>query len=320
MSEQLYANGRIAVISNKLLSADKFLRLAECNYISEALKVLTECGYGAGVTISSDNDYEKILIAELDEAMALLSELCFDKNAKAYFLCRYNYHNAKVLMKNKYMRVDSVDGCFTQAGVEPHKLLQAFVNDDYSLCSKIMAEALGEVDAQFAEGKRSPRVVDTVLDKATYREMRIYAKRSLNPIPKKLFKFEVDTLNLMMLYRLKKAAADIESLQEWIIDGGSIKKETLQKLWESDLAAQDLSEQYRQFYALCTLDNVNLMAAERAQKAERNKIIREHADLLSIQPVIEYFFNKVDEIDKVRYTLICVKNGVDKETIKNYLK
>ena len=319
MSEQLYANGRIAVMSNKLLSADKFIRLAESSCIAEALKILAECGYGGGIA-ASGNDYEQILIAELDEAMSILAELCFDKNAKAYFLCRYNYHNAKVLMKNKYMRVDSADGCFSHAGANPKELQQAFVNDDYSLCSKTMAEALRDVDYQFADGNRSPRVVDVVLDKAMYREMRGYAKHSASKIPRELFRFEVDTLNLMLLYRLKKAAVDAENLQNWLVEGGSLKKETFDKLWENDGAAADLPEPYRQFYSLCTLDNANLMAAEAAQKVGRNKILREHADLLSIQPVVEYFFNKVDEIDKVRYLLICVKNGVDKETIKNYLK
>ena len=320
MSEQLYANGRIAVMSNKLLSADKFIRLAECNAIAEALKVLSECGYGDGVVPSSTNDYEQMLVAELDEAMAVLDELCFDKNVKAYFLCRYRYHNAKVLMKNKYMRVDSFAGCFTHAGADPQELQQAFVNDDYSLCSKTMAEALREVDFQFADGNRSPRTVDVVLDKAMYREMRLYAKRTFSAIPRKLFRFEADTLNLMLLYRLKKAAVGVENLQDWLVEGGIIKKEMLEKLWDNDSAAADLPDPYRQFYALCTLDNANLMAAEAAQRAGRNKIISEYADFLSVQPVIRYFFNKVDEIDKVRYVLICVKNGVDKETIKNNLK
>lgn len=321
MSDQLYANGRIAVMSNRLLTADRFVRLAECTCIAEALKVLSECGYAGGMTVQSPNDYEQILIAELDEAMSVLAELCFDKNAKAYFLCRYNYHNAKVLMKNKYLRVDSSAGCFSHAGANPAELLQAFINDDYSLCTKTMAQALSDVDFQFADGNRTPRVVDVVLDKAMYREMRAYAKRSTSGIPRKLFRYEADTLNLMLLYRLKKAAFGVENLQDWIVEGGSITKETLEKLWANDSASADLPEQYRQFYSLCTLDgNANLLAAEAAQKAGRNKIIREHSDLLSIYPVIEYFFNKVDEIDKVRYVLIGVKNGVDKETIKNFVK
>ena len=320
MSEQLYVNGRIAVMSNRLLTADKFLRLAECNGMPEALKVLAECGYGAGITLNSPNDYEQILIAELDEAMSVFDELCFDKNAKAYFLCRYCYHNAKVLMKNKYMRQESAEGCFNNAGADPHKLQEEFVNDDYSSCSKTLAEALRDVDYQFADGNRSPRVVDVVLDKAMYREMRTYAKRSTNAIPRELFRYEADTLNLMLLYRLKKAAAEPSSLKDWFVEGGSLKMETLAKLWANDSAGAELAEPYRQFYSLCTTDNQNLLAAEAAQKAGRNKIVRDHADFLSVQPVIQYFFSKVDEIDKVRHLLIYLKNGVDKETIKNYLK
>ena len=52
---QLYANGRVAVLSTKLLAQDKLTRLAECNNVAEAVKVLTENGYG-GMTIDNAND------------------------------------------------------------------------------------------------------------------------------------------------------------------------------------------------------------------------------------------------------------------------
>ncbi|MCH5153534.1 MAG: V-type ATPase subunit, partial [Clostridiales bacterium] len=51
-SDQLYANGRIAVMSTRLLTADKFTRLAECSTLIEALRVLTENGYGNGLTVT----------------------------------------------------------------------------------------------------------------------------------------------------------------------------------------------------------------------------------------------------------------------------
>ena len=113
---QFYANGRLAVLSTKLLGADKFLRLSECNTLSEAVRVLTEGGYGGGVTVENPNDYEKILMAETDSAIRLFAELCYDKYAVKYFLCRFVCHNVKVLMKRKYMRVEGVDDCSAASG------------------------------------------------------------------------------------------------------------------------------------------------------------------------------------------------------------
>lgn len=315
--DQLYANGRVAVLSTRLLGADKFNRLAECNSLAEAMKVLTEFNFGGG---ASTDSVESMLTAELDNAMCLLKELCTNSFATEFFLCRYKYHNAKVLMKRKYMRQSGTDGCFLQTGQDVCELQEHFVNDDYSACTKNMAEGCDKIDVQFADGNRSPQVIDFCLDKAMYADMRLFAQKSHSAPVKRLFVWEADTTNLMLLYRFKKAARQKADLESWLIDGGELKKQTLFDLWDNENLAADLPETYKAFFALCTQANANLMAAERAQKTGRNKIIDDNADFLTIQPVLQYFFNKVDEIDKVRSIVIAVKNGVSKDEIKNKIK
>lgn len=319
MSNQLYANGRIAVLSTKLLTADKFARLAECNYVQEALKVLSECGYQTNDAVS-DNDYVAILTAETDNALALFMELCYDKHAVNYFLCKYAYHNAKVLMKRKYMRVDGTDGCFNSVGTDPALLQKAFVSDDYSLCTKNMAEACDKIDTAFADGNRSPQIIDKFLDKAMFDDMRVYAKKSRLSLVKKLFKWHADTVNMTLIYRLKKAAQDKAQFDEWYIPYGAIKKEQLDRLWQDEKATDGLTDECKKFFALCSLEKANLTEAETFSAAQRNKMVDDCADFLTIQPVIKYFFNKTDEIDKVRSILIGIKNGADKENVKNIIK
>ena len=319
-SDQLYANGQIAVKSTRLLTADKYTRLAECSSLVEALRVLSENGYGAGVTLLSSNDYEQILREELDETLAMLKEYCYDKNAANYFLCPYDYVNAKILMKSKYLRASGVEYCFDSASYDPNKMQDDFVADNYASYSKNMAEACDAIDTQFAEGNRSAQMIDAELDKAMFADMERYAKRSSIRLVHKLWLWQVDTANLMLVYRLKKANCDVSELQKWFIKGGSVKLDMLQKLWDSDTASVDLPDDYRHFYALCKSENASLNAAEKEQVTVRNKLVREYADLLTIQPVLEYFFAKIDEIGKIRQLLVDVKNGVDKEKIKEKLK
>lgn len=319
-SDQLYANGRIAVMSTRLLTQDKFIRLAECNSLAEALKVLYENGYGNGVTVSNPNDYEQILRAELDSAMALLKELCYDKNALRYLLCKYDYINAKTLMKGKYLREDFTSYCFEQAHYSPQQMQEAFVNDTYSAFTKAMAEACDGIDLEYANGNRSPQIIDKLLDRASYKDMRSYAKRASSRLIYKLYDWQLNTTNLMLLYRFKKAGYDKDTLADWLIDGGTIKRDTLLKLWDSDATALDLPERYRKFYALCNEHNTSLIQAEREQIAERSRLIAEYADFLTIQPALDYFYKKVDETEKVRRVLVDVKNGVDKDKIKDKLK
>ena len=319
-SDQLYANGRIAVMSTRLLGSDKFTRLAECSSLVEALRVLNENGYGGGLTITNPNDYEQILRAELDSTLALLKELCYDKNAVNYFLCPYDYVNAKILMKSKYLRVSGVEYCFTKASYEPNEMQDDFVADNYKRYSKIMAEACDGIDTEFANGNRSSQLIDTYLDRAMFAEMGKYAKRCSIRLVRKLYVWQVDTTNLMLIYRLKKANATESELERWFVNGGSIKMDTVCKLWSNEASAIDLPDEYRRFYELCKLDNATLSAAEKAQTAQRNKLVAEYADLLTIQPVLEYFFKKTDEIQKLRRLLVDIKSGVDKEKIKDKLK
>lgn len=319
-SDQLYANGRLAVMSTRLLSQDKFVRLAECNSLVEALKVLQESGYGNGVTVTNPNDYEQVLRAELDATMVTLKELCYDKRTLRYLLCKYDYLNAKTLMKGKYLREDFTAYCFEEAHYSPVEMQQAFVNDNYSAYGKTMAEACDAIDAEYADGNRSPQIIDKTLDKACYKDMRHYAKRASSRLIYKLYDWHVNTTNLMLLYRFKKAGYTKEDLTDWLIDGATIKCKTLLKLWDDDATAMDLPEQYRKFYALCSSHSSSLAQAEREQIAERNRLIAEYADFLTIQPMLDYFYKKVDETEKVRRVLVDVKNGVDKDKIKDKIK
>lgn len=316
---QLYANGRVAVLSTKLLAQDKLMRLAECNNVAEAVKVLTENGYG-GMSIDNANDYETLLRAELDSALSVFKELCYDVNAVKFVLAKYDYLNAKALMKCKYMRVDGIAYCYNQGSISPEQMQSAIVADDYSAFSKNMAEALDAIDTAYANGKRSPQTVDVTLDKAMYKDLALYAKKcSFKPI-RQLLDYKINTTNLMTLYRAKKARLTLEICQDLFIDGGSVPRETLLKLWDNEQAVIDLPSEYKAFYVLCSSDNETLTQAENERNSYVYKLIADNVDLMTIQPVLEYFLKKVNEIDRVRRIITGIKNGQDKDKLKDLIK
>lgn len=319
--DQLYANGRVAVMSTRLLGFDKLSRLAESNTLSEAVKLLAEAGYGGGVIPDNPNDYEQLLVAELDVALKTLKELCANKHAVRFFLAKYDYLNAKALMKCKYMRADGLKYCYREATLDPELMQQAFIADDYSLCTENMAEACDKIDSEFSEGRRSPSIVDVTLDKAMFEDMRVYAKkckfkyRFIND----MFLYDVDTINLMTVYRARKAGIDKSVFADMIIDCGTICRDVLLSLFDDESKASDLSYDYKRFCATIN-DNVGFAVAETDKKARMFKFLHDNVDLLTIQPVLEYFFSKVNEIDKCRRILSAVKNGVDKDKIKDIAK
>ncbi len=310
-SEQLFANGRIAVMSTRLLTKDKYLRLAECNSLAEAIKVLVECGLG-DASAAQPNDYEQLLRVETDKTLASLRELCTNVKVLRYLLCKYDYHNAKVLMKGKYMRQDFVSLCFDGATYSAEQMRDDFAEDNYGNYSKYMADACDDVDAEFANGNRAPQTVDRILDKACLAEMSRLAKSSGSQLVVKLCDLHVNATNLTLVQRFKQAGFSSETLGEWIADGGSIKRATLLGLFEG-ASPDDLSERYRNLYRR------DVVQQESYVKRLRNDLVRDYADPMTVQPALEYFFAKIDEVDLVRRVLTEVKNGTDKDKIKEYI-
>ncbi len=311
--KQIFANGRVAVISTKLFGADKFNRLADCNNIAEAVRLLVEGGYGGGVVPADPNDYDKMLRAEIDHALSELKELCFDKNALAFLMCEYDFVNAKTLMKAKYMRIDGTDGCFVGATYPPKQMAKDFVNDDYSDYSRFMAEGCDAVDGRFADGERSPSVVDVELDRAMYAQMRSLARKTSVSVVKRLCAFRIDATNLITLLRAKKAGFSADKYKNMVLEGGKISVDLLSKLWSGD--EQALGELYDEARAVynCNGDVVN---AEETKRKTEFALLTADADSLSVQPVLVYFARKVREIDLVRTILIGVKNNLPREQIK----
>lgn len=300
-SEQLFANGRIAVLSNRLLTVDKYVRLAEVNGEAEAFRLLSEFGYDT----SDAADCEDVLRKSLDNALAEVKELCTSSNALRFLLCKYDYHNAKTLMKGKYMRQDFCYCCFGNATYPVEKMKEDFVNDDYKAYSKNMAEACDAIDTQYARGNRSAQVIDRTLDKACFADMRRFARLCTSRLPAKLVEAEIDITNITLVLRLKKA--QMTAADEWLVDGGSIPFAQLKTLFDNAETC-DIAEKYRKV--------AQGADAQREFAALRAQLLAEYADPMGFQPPLQYFYSKVAETELLRRIIADVKNGVDKEKIK----
>lgn len=310
---QIFANGRVSVLTTRLFTADKFVRLAECNSLAEAVRLLADGGYGGGVVLANPNDYDNMLRAETERLLAEFKELCVNVAARNFFLAQYDFVNAKVLMKAKYMRTDGVNGCFAEATFAPAKMQADFVDDNYADYPKAMAEGCDAVDARFAAGERAPSVVDAELDKAMFAYMKKCAAKSGISVVKKLCAYRIDATNIITIARAKKAGFDETKFLSLVIDGGKVKRDTLVSLWRANAqAGSDLPDDVRAVWNA-------LPDPARAEDVRRNKefeMLTTGGDSLSVAPVLLYFARKSHETDLVRMIIIGVKNNLSKEEIK----
>lgn len=317
-----FAVGRTAVLSQRLLSADAFNRLADCNDIEQAMRLLRETGYDSGVF----RDYEEMLRKQLNDAVSYLKEMTSEPRVTDAFVLCYDYINAKILMKSKYMRQDNLDMCYDCGLIDKDKLWQAIVNDNYNDLPKFMAEALLEIDWLFAEGKRSPALIDILLDVAMYRDIRQHIKGNVPQSVKGYFFLEADCNNIIALYRAKRQDVSADVVAKTLVDGYTFDVGELTEVYTAD--AQQMTEwlsktDYRWLAECCQHcidEDKDFGRCYREVNKRKHDLLSQGKNNISVEPVICYYLSKVTETENIRTVLICIKNGVEKSAIKERIK
>ena len=92
----LALSARIHAMEGRLLTRDRMDRMIDAREESEALKVLTECGYGGAEGLRAQ-DVERVLATARAETFQELSTAAPDPRVVDVFRLKYDYHNAKVL-------------------------------------------------------------------------------------------------------------------------------------------------------------------------------------------------------------------------------
>ena len=104
-TDYLGISTRIHAMENRMLTRERMDRMIEARDDAEALKVLSECGYAGGETIEVQN-LEQVLAAERASAFREIRTALPDTRIADVFQIKYDYHNAKVLVKAQALGKD----------------------------------------------------------------------------------------------------------------------------------------------------------------------------------------------------------------------
>ena len=118
-TDYLAISARIRAMENRLLNRDRLERIIEARSDQEALKVLVECGYpeipGAGL--------EQMLASVREETVKDLSRAVPGEPGLEIFKLKYDYHNAKTILKAQAMGVDAARLLLKGGRYDPEELL-----------------------------------------------------------------------------------------------------------------------------------------------------------------------------------------------------
>ena len=306
----------------RLLNNDRAERMIDAPTFEEAARMVTDCGY-PDMSQMNAQEIEAALEKHRAEIFAEMKRLAPDDGIVDIFRTKYDYHNAKVILKSEAMQINS-DHLLSQAGrIEPDKLQYAYTEENYSSLPGRLAEGMKSAREILAK-LYNPQAADFALDREYFAELADAAERSGKDFIKDYVKLLTDAANLKSTVRSMKMGKSSGFLQDALIGGGTV--DTAKLLAAEDGA--DIAEAFRHTALECaaalgaeTAAGASMTAFELACDNAVNAYLRKSGYVtFGPEPLVAYLAATESEITAIRMILTCRLAGVAPATIRERLR
>ena len=200
----------IKVQEKKLLNEDRLIKMLETNSFKEILRILNDTDYSYSIaTTIQDDEYEKIINGELERVFKFTREIS-KNNQEIVDLAalKYEYQNLKLLLKDK-----------------------GNILDVYNISTGIIDKE--ELMNNFNEVKKYKDFKEACikLDKMYFKHLLKLSNSTNISLFIDYAKISIDRYNIVTFLRLKKQNRNVDYLDDILVDGGSISKEELIKVY-----------------------------------------------------------------------------------------
>ena len=199
-TDYLAISARIRAMENRLLTRERMDRMIDARDDSEAMKVLAECGYNDAVSL------DEALLQARGEVFQDMERSAPDPRLVEVFQIKYDYHNAKAILKAQAVGSDPERLLLSGGRYQPRELLEMWRREELKGCSPAFTKAMEEAKALLEES-HDPQKADLLLDRICYEEMAQLARELESPFLQGYVRLSVDVANLraaVRVYRMGK--------------------------------------------------------------------------------------------------------------------
>ncbi len=321
------AVSRIWVLENRLLDKTKVERMIESTSASEVLRILNETEYAnVSSNVKRAEDYEEILTAELKRIYDLVYEMSPVKEIVKIMSLKYDYHNAKVLLKAKVLGKDLSSMLIKLGNLDLQEVKRKIDSDDLKSLNGILGKGIQEAMKVFEETK-DPQKIDIIIDKYMYEEL-VEINKSLDyKFIDNLVKAMIDSTNIRTLLRIKKQNKGRGFAEEVIFNGGAIDSNKLILLL-NESPENIMSKLQSTIYSSLVKEGLEgYIATDSASLLEKlsdNYIMQLMKDskLVTFGPerLLSYIYAKETEIKVIRIIMVGKLNNIAEEVIRERLR
>ncbi len=218
----LFISTRLRSLENRMLGRERMERMLEARTNEDAAKVLSECGY-EGLEPLTAPALEQALAARRAGVFSELAAMSPAPELVDVFRCKYDYHNAKALVKCTAAGQDP-DRLLIDAGRIPAATLRdAFRQGALDTLPATLRQAVSDAsDTLSATG--DPQRSDFILDRAYFQELGEMAAASGSDFLADYVRLMIDAANLKSAVRAMRLHKDLEFLNAVLADGGSVSR------------------------------------------------------------------------------------------------
>ena len=301
----------------RMLNRERAERLLSEPTFADAARALVDSGYEdmSGMDSRGINaSLEKHRAAEIADVY----EMSPDKAVVDLFRLKYEYHNAKVLVKSGGAKGAKAESLFSGSARFPvEALVRAYEQGENP---ELPAELNAAIDGAKVTLARTgnPQLADFVLDKSYFAEMEALAKQIGDPYITGYVRLLIDSANLRMAVRVQSLDSKLEKLTMALIPGGEVDTAAI-------MAAMDSREALNALYASTAfakaVEAEGMTAFELAADNAVNGYLAD-SERIPFGPaaVLGYLAAVENEIQAIRIILTGRLTGIDTKLLRERLR
>ena len=318
----LSISSRVRAMENRLLTRDRMERMLDARSGDEAAKVLTECGYPE-LSQLTPSALDAMLAQAREETYRDLSGAVPDPGLVDVFRIKYDYHNAKVLIKAQAMGL-TPDRLLVEGGrYAPDTLRDAYEKEDLRTCTPEFAQAVVQARDLLASSA-DPQSADILLDQAYYAEMLQAARETGSDFLLGYVRLAIDAANLRSVVRSARMERGVEFLSKVLLEGGNVPTDRITGSKEGEafsLFGGALADAAALGAERAAPGSGRLTAFERAcDNALMDYLAAAKRVPFGEQPVIGYLYAKENEFTSIRIILSGRMDGLGADVIRERLR
>jgi V/A-type H+-transporting ATPase subunit C len=322
-TDYLFLSAYVRAKETKLIGRSALERMLDARGSDGAARIIEEVW---GVKIGSDtlnaNELETLLSDHRRVILADMLKLSPNKKIVEFFCLKYDYHNAKTLVKARAIDVKGEHLLQDCGRVNLAKLKTAFLLGDFRSLPLTLANAVAEASEVLAQSGE-PGLADFILDKAYFAELAEYAAATRSEFLVSYTRLVIDTANLRAVVRAIRGGSDYTPA---LADGGSVEVNRILAAKSGDIGG--IMALYKNTELQLVLETAVTAAAEGSlTEFERlcdNVLVRYLSQAkrtgFSEKPLIAYLGAVESEISAVRTVMTGQLAGISADTIRTRIR